>query len=400
MQISPQHIEHLWNLRESVNILEFEKEFSQIERIFCSLNQVAKVALPLLKALETIFFHYQPITSFFYRIVGYCVVIKTISFTSIHVKWKSINLIAHLYAKQLECLQKIRAHPLIPAYYIYLDASLVMTQTTIQLGDQDFNRANLFDKAKNMYLSLLDQGSESAETYLNLGYLLDVSGGNLQIKNKSMSVQDCYIKAIDLDPNMTAAYYNLASIISKKKITLLNGSSMTKKELYLKVISLGPTPNENEVYFCLANLLDKNEALIVLNEDQKLAFSEKNKEITILDRNREFILYDKNNAPLLLHENGIITFLDKDNFFTLVGKNGALKPLDKPSITKKELFIKAIALDPDMPLAYYELGLLLDENEEVTFLDGSSVTKKELFMKAIALDPNMPFASIIEQYLS
>ncbi|MGR3912650.1 MAG: hypothetical protein QRY71_05025 [Candidatus Rhabdochlamydia sp.] len=242
MQISPQHIEHLWNLRESVNILEFEKEFSQIERIFCSLNQVAKVALPLLKALETIFFHYQPITSFFYRIVGYCVVIKTISFTSIHVKWKSINLIAHLYAKQLECLQKIRAHPLIPAYYIYLDASLVMTQTTIQLGDQDFNRANLFDKAKNMYLSLLDQGSESAETYLNLGYLLDVSGGNLQIKNKSMSVQDCYIKAIDLDPNMTAAYYNLASIISKKKITLLNGSSMTKKELYLKVISLGPTP--------------------------------------------------------------------------------------------------------------------------------------------------------------
>ncbi len=58
----------------------------------------------------------------------------------------------------------------------------------------------------------------------------------------TMTKAQLYLKAIDLDPSYSNAYYNLGTTLPRgESVKLLNGTTMTKAQLYLKAIDLNPS---------------------------------------------------------------------------------------------------------------------------------------------------------------
>ncbi|MGR3912421.1 MAG: tetratricopeptide repeat protein, partial [Candidatus Rhabdochlamydia sp.] len=55
--------------------------------------------------------------------------------------------------------------------------------------------------------------------------------------------------------------------------------------------------------------------------------------------------------------------------------------------TNKELYLKAIQLNPKNAILYYNIACLLENNETVELLNGKIYTSKELYLKAIQLNP-------------
>ena len=56
------------------------------------------------------------------------------------------------------------------------------------------------------------------------------------------------------------------------------------------------------------------------------------------------------------------------------------------AMSQRELYLKAIDLDPGFADAYYDLGVLLSGAETVTVPGVGAMSKRELYLKAIDLD--------------
>ncbi|MCI0381953.1 MAG: tetratricopeptide repeat protein [Chlamydiae bacterium] len=76
------------------------------------------------------------------------------------------------------------------------------------------------------------------------------------------------------------------------------------------------------------------------------------------------------------------------NLGTILTKKEVIQLLDGTMMTKQQLYIKAISLDPTNSTAYYNLGTTLLNGESIQLLDETIMTKKQLYIEAIHFDPN------------
>lgn len=139
-----------------------------------------------------------------------------------------------------------------------------------------------------------------------------------------MTQKGLFLKAIELDPENATAYYNLSFALNPgETVILTDGQSMNSKSLILETILLNPL--HAEAYSDFANNLPQNTPPI------------------------EF--------P------------------------------DMAPMTKKDLYLKAIELDPQDGSAYYNLAHILDYDRFVTLPNGAQMNPKKLLLKAIDLNP-------------
>ncbi|MGR3912783.1 MAG: hypothetical protein QRY71_05715 [Candidatus Rhabdochlamydia sp.] len=64
----------------------------------------------------------------------------------------------------------------------------------------------------------------------------------------------------------------------------------------------------------------------------------------------------------------------------------------KSYLSKQDIYLQAIAMNPHHPIAYYELGRLLKQQETVILLNGLTLAKKQLYRRAIQLGIKTPHA--------
>jgi len=68
--------------------------------------------------------------------------------------------------------------------------------------------------------------------------------------------------------------------------------------------------------------------------------------------------------------------------------DGSIKLLDGVGMTKQQLLLKAIELDPSNSLAYFNLANTLSNNDTIALSNGTKMTRQQLHRKAIELDPS------------
>jgi hypothetical protein len=191
----------------------------------------------------------------------------------------------------------------------------------------------------------------------------------------SMTRQQLYLKVIDLDPNFPNGYYELAVTLPRGgSIRLLNGTTMTQQQLYLQTIKLNP--GYAYAYYDLANTLPKGESIRLLNGT---TMTQQQLYLKAIEFNSNFT-----NA-----------------YYELAMNLPSEKSIQIPNIgnmTKKQLYLRVIELRPDFAEAYYELAHQLLQGHWTQIPNIGNVSQQQLLLKAIALKPNLAKAYLALAY--
>src|SRR5690348_7146738 len=86
---------------------------------------------------------------------------------------------------------------------------------------------------------------------------------------------------------------------------------------------------------------------------------------------------------LLVLHNYPFTMLDLESTETVTIPDGRV-------MTKNDLLIESIKLDPENARAYFRLGRRLSHNETVALSDGRTMTKRDLYLEGLKYDPTNP----------
>mmetsp|Transcript_466 Transcript_466/g.480 ORF Transcript_466/g.480 Transcript_466/m.480 type:complete len:274 (+) Transcript_466:38-859(+) len=176
-------------------------------------------------------------------------------------------------------------------------------------------------------LQAIHENPGVADHYVDLGNTLS-SGEKVQLLPKSLTREEAYKLAIQIDPKNAVAFNNLGVTLPDLEATVVlgDGTKMTKQELFLKAIE--SDPKFGHAYNNLGE---------TMQPDQKV------------------------NYP------------------------------DGRSLGRKELFVKSIELDAEYPYAFNNLGVILaDPNEDgsvqtVTLANGETLNSRSCFLNCIAL---------------
>jgi tetratricopeptide (TPR) repeat protein len=210
---------------------------------------------------------------------------------------------------------------------------------------------------------------------------------------------------ISNNPTNSHAYFNLAIILPAKTITLHDGRTLTKKQLYLEAIKYNPS--YSKAYNNLATCLSWNES-IELPDGRTLTGIQLYLEAIKYDPS--FLTAYKNLVervslitPTTLHDGRTFTRnqlyveiirmdpSDATTYYKLandmaVGETITLH--DGRILTRKQLLLEAIKINPSDPDLYYNIGIGLEARDEVLILpDGGTLTPKQAFLETIELDP-------------
>ncbi len=297
-----------------------------------------------------------------------------------------------------------------PQVYFQIAESLIdMNESFIYINSVKYNISDLYIKAINL--------EPTAKYYYNLARFLNKSKiSTIKINDAEMSITEIYREAIKLNPNC-AFYYCFFALYLKKNDTDYN-TRLTIIDLYKKAIYLNPknpTYYYNLAYY-LISLSENNVVEIdIFNENYKAA--DTSVSMTIKDLLVKCILLDSSKG---LYFNTLANFLDKeetciindnvwikeclkqkayllgyidnnllqnenDVFYyniALTLKNDYIY-INNKRMTKIDLYVKAIELNPTKILYYYDLACLLDNNKIITFSNKTVVNKKSLLIKVL-----------------
>lgn len=106
----------------------------------------------------------------------------------------------------------------------------------------EYEEKGLPEKAKEIYLSIIETDPQYVNAYVNLGNIY-------YWENKFEEAEDCYIKALRIDPNHPEANYNLANLLEER------GDFKKAVLFYIKAISEDPL--FADAHFNLARLFEK-----------------------------------------------------------------------------------------------------------------------------------------------
>ena len=243
-----------------------------------------------------------------------------------------------------------------------------------QLKDFQAVRETPFEEKQDHFLKAIQCQPNDAVAYKKLADLLPQGGKITLLDGTVMTKQDLYLKAIQLiwlqaQLDLAVTFNDLAdSLPQGGKITLLDGTEMSKQDLYLKAIQL--QPDLAVAYKNLADSLPLGGKIELLDGT----------EITKQD------LYLK---AIQLQPDFAVAYFELAN---LLPQGGKIELLDGTKMTEQDLCLKAIQLNPDLAVAYNHLGGMLPLGGKITLLDGTEMTEQDLFLKAIHLMPDLAVA--------
>jgi tetratricopeptide (TPR) repeat protein len=215
--------------------------------------------------------------------------------------------------------------------------------------------------------AIKNEGLTQQELLIGLSTIAEYASKNAIKYNDGtpMTERDNYLKMIELVPSNYLGYHNLAFTMQKnEKIQLGDGTVMTKHQLLLKAIQL--EPNNPKLYYGLMDDLSYNDT-IRLNEGPSM---------TAINFLIKVIELDPNCGELY----------QKLGFFLPFVK-GSVKLRNGTRMTKQQLYLKAIELSPNQEHAYYSLANLLTTEGTVQLKNGTVMTAQQLCLKAFQLNP-------------
>ncbi|KAM9958150.1 hypothetical protein ACTFIW_013130 [Dictyostelium discoideum] len=268
---------------------------------------------------------------------------------------------------------------------------------------------------KELLIKAIDIDPLNANAYNNLATNIEKDEIVTLASGKQVNKKYLYLKSIDCNPNNANAYNNLALFLktNEDKIQLLNGIWLDKKSLYIRSLSIEPL-NNLMAYNNLANCLKPNEKIQLLNGnwiDKKTLYI---KSISIdptiprifinLAKNMNFIeKIQLEDGTKLLKKDILIKIVDFEpkqwiHYYNLANSlklNESVKLQSMPlisKISKKELYLKALDLNPNSDARLYNvLAGIIKPNETVKLLNDKVIyTKKDLFLKSIQLEKDNP----------
>ncbi|MBA2368381.1 MAG: tetratricopeptide repeat protein [Candidatus Protochlamydia sp.] len=213
------------------------------------------------------------------------------------------------------------------------------------------------------YINVSERNPTSAWGFYALAKKIPSNGYVNLLCGQQMTRTQLYVKSIELDPNLSMAYFELGMLLSPNQTVHLNTRDLNQKNLFIKAIELNP--NHSDTYFCLAQTLSNNE---------KIQFNKK--------------LYVTKEQLLLKAIE--INPLNKNAIFVLAKSlafNEEIQLNDGTYASKKHLFYKIIKIDPHSSSAYYHLGTTLKPDETTPLPNNTFLTKQQLFLKAIEINP-------------
>lgn len=251
---------------------------------------------------------------------------------------------------------------------------------------------------EEVLLKAIELDPDHAMAYNLLGTICDAKSKISLPDGTEKNQRELFLKALELDDTLSSAYCNLGAtlagggamelpdgslwtreeqfvrVLNKHKaidrptpttVTLPKGTTvMTQRELYLTAIKLDPTNVVAYTNLCLT--LHPTEE-IVLPEGRRMNSQDLWEEVNALN--------DQHAAPYLS-----IAWTLRKNSPPFVFKNQA-------PMTKQELILKAIALNPHKANFYWHLAKILRYDEAVKLPNGEEMTPKDLLLKAIDLNP-------------
>lgn len=176
---------------------------------------------------------------------------------------------------------------------------------------------------------------------------------------KVVTKMDLYKMALELDPLNPWVHFSIAQELSKREAIVVNSKEMTHKFLYLMAIKM--KPNYSSAYSALAKTLSPQETIALPNG----------------------VLANKQ----LLYFKSFETNQDQAEAYCVLASQGNFTFPNGYSMTAQQLALKAIEIDPNFARGYRELGNTLNENEAIILNNKEKMTQRDLFARALFLDP-------------
>lgn len=212
---------------------------------------------------------------------------------------------------------------------------------------------------KDFIVRALRADLKSSAAYNNLGVLF-AEGIRIPIKKQMDVVQKLFLKAIDLDPENSDAYYNIALTLSNgEHVVLFDGIVMTQADLYLKAIHCEVAKAKQ---MRLGNVLQPGGPMLA------------------------------NSRAMMM--NHFVCMIDKDGWSAvgyvclghLLTSHADVKLLDGRSMKQMDLFLKALKCDPEDSIGciYFDLGRSLSEGQKVKLFDATEYDARKLFITGLS----------------
>lgn len=203
----------------------------------------------------------------------------------------------------------------------------------------------------------VDQIPDTAQDYLELGKSLKLGGKAKFPDGSELTQEQLFLKVLELEPQFAAAYNCLGTIIdAKSKIKLPDGKELSQQELFLKAIELDE--NDSSAYCHLGATLEGGGSM------------------------------DLPDGTQLTREQQFVRVIEKHQTVAHPSLTEIMVPGWPVPMTRKELFLKAIALDEKNSTAYYNLRFTLRRpDERVTLPNGDTVVAMELLLETVNLNP-------------
>lgn len=322
--------------------------------------------------------------------------------------------------------------------FAWLAACYLMFQScNFEVKNEDDDKTlpdNLVKKAKFL--------PQTAQDFIEAGKTLRLDEKVRFPDGTEMSQEEVFLKAIELDPDCSVAYNYLGTICdAKSKIKLPDGTEMTQQQLFLQAIEKDP---KNSSAICnLGSTLEGGGSMVLPNGTQltreeqfvrvirkhqavahpsltKISLPNDAAEMTrrelflraiecdpanpapyfnlcfTLQPNESIKLPDgkKMDARALcihalrLNPDYAEAWSDLANTIPVIflGHLPYKFPKMKP-ITRLELYLDAVELDPNDGSVYSNIALFLDEDEFIELPNGEKMDRIDLLLKAIELDP-------------
>lgn len=295
-----------------------------------------------------------------------------------------------------EALDAIQRYPQEAVYYVTAGLRLPDNET-VTIQDAEWTSQRLFLQAINMNPKL-------CRPYNALATCLKSDQDSIKLLNGLECTRlDLYKRCIHNNPTYFRPYVNIADKISTDcRITLMDGRNFSRQELYIKAIELCPkdalalhglaetlAPGQSAT---LANGLQVNRRKLLLKAIQ----------LECDDAFWYYVLgcYLNLGDKIRLHDGSIQTRINL--FIKSIDMKVDPKPLNNLALSlqpdeivivcgkamdRRDLLVKALALDPQYARALGNLADFLTEKESIVLEDGVTYNKRALLVKLLTIQP-------------
>ena len=307
-------------------------------------------------------------------------------------------------------LESIKSNPEFPDVYYELACTLLVDGEIELLENKiRMNRSELFLKCIHLHRELeLEKKAEKeklSNAYCQLGaHLKETGQSSIKLKNRNeMNVIQLFQKSIELDRSNNLAWQYLGDTLPDgDTITFENVGVKTKEDILLESISLNRDSPNAKTYFDLGKTIAKE---ITLHDGD--TFDKKNLFLKCLSLDENYfpafpclaaflspeeVLEDLGGLTKRVLYVEYLNWCDKDNadaadvadaFYNLgiILKDDESIGIKDEELTKEGLFKKSIAFNENNTHAYHALGEILPEGGESILFNDVKMTKKDLLAR-------------------